>query len=67
MLNAIFMLVGWRWIPSAIMPKYGRGGVRDAVPRTPKIPGLRWWSGFIALNRCVIMLAPESTARLACS
>jgi hypothetical protein len=30
----------------------------DAVPKSPKMPGLRWCRGFIALKRCVIEVAP---------
>ncbi|KAG9991575.1 hypothetical protein KCU98_g50, partial [Aureobasidium melanogenum] len=28
----------------------------------PKTPGFLWCSGFIALNRCVIIFAPAATA-----
>ena len=35
-------------------------GEGEAVPRSPKMPGLRWCSGRIALNRCVIMVAPAA-------
>lgn len=33
----------------------------------PGIPGARWDSGDMALNKCVVRLAPFSTASQACS
>ncbi len=39
-----------------------RRGRLSASPSTPKMPGLRWCSGRMALKRCVIMVAPAPTA-----
>ena len=49
-------ITGAWWMPSQISSTMQR----SSVSSTGTGPGLRWWIGFMALNRCVTMQTPQS-------
>ena len=51
---------GSTWTPSAMMPAQALRSSSTA----PTAPGLRVWSGVIALNRCVTPVIPAANAAL---
>lgn len=62
------MGVGW-WVLMGVDGGVvvGEHVVVGVVPRRPKIPGLRWWRGSMALKRWVIIVAPAVIAAVASS